>query len=149
MNVVIYALHIVCQSSPTHRSCGGWSRKCSIHRNHSLVPATTTLQEIEVNQTDKKECQMVLMKLALESIGDARNMLLYSIYFRVSKLQLLRESWSFLENFFQTLPDKENNYLIYQEMNKLADMVDNDRFNLLLEYLSHVCIVLGIFSFRV
>ena len=27
--------------------------------------------------------------------------------------------------------DKENNYLIYQEMNKVADMVDNDRFNLL------------------
>ena len=41
-------------------------------------------------------------------------------------------------NFFQTLPDKENNYLIYQEMNKVADMVDNDRFNLLLEHLSHV-----------
>ena len=52
-------------------------------------------------------------------------------------------------NFLQTLPDKENNYLIYQEMNKVADMVDNDRFNLLLEHLSHVRIVLGIFSSRV
>ena len=51
-----------------------------------------------------------------------------------------------LVNFLQTLPDKENNYLIYQEMNKVADMVDNDRFNLLLEDFSHVCIVLGIFS---
>ena len=76
MNVDIYVLHIVRQCSPAHRSCGGWTRKRSIHRNHSLVPATTTLQEIEVNQTDKQECQMVLMKLALESIGDARNMLL-------------------------------------------------------------------------
>ena len=76
MNVVIYALHIILQSSPAHRLCGGWTHKRSIHRNHSLVPATTTLQEIEVNQTDKQECQMVLMKLALESLGDARNMLL-------------------------------------------------------------------------
>ena len=76
MNVVIYVLHIVRQSSPAHGSCGGWTRKRSIQRNHSFVPATTTLQEIEVNQTYKQECQMVLMKLALESIGDARNMLL-------------------------------------------------------------------------
>ena len=76
MNIISYALHIVRQSSPAHRSCGGWTRKHSIHINHSLVPATTTLQEIEVNQTDKQECQMVLMKLALESLGDARNMLL-------------------------------------------------------------------------
>ena len=77
MNIVIYALHIVRRSTrPAHRSCGGWTRRCSIDRNHSLVPATTTLQEIEVNQTDKQECQMVLMKLALESLGDAWNMLL-------------------------------------------------------------------------
>ena len=76
VNIIAYALQIVRQSSPAHRSCDGWTRKCSIHRNHSIVPATTTLQEIEVNQTDKQECQMVLMKLALESIGDARNMLL-------------------------------------------------------------------------
>ncbi len=77
MNIISYALHIVCQSTrPAHRSCGGWTRKRSIHRNHSLVPATTTLQEIKVNQTDKQECQMVLMKLALESLVDARNMLL-------------------------------------------------------------------------
>ena len=34
-------------------------------------------------------------------------------------------------------------------MNKVADMVDNDRFNLLLEDFSHVRILLGIFSFRV
>ena len=76
MNIIAYALHIVRQSSPAHRSCSGWTRKRSIHSNYSRVPATTTLQEIEVNQTDKQECQMVLMKLALESIGDARNMLL-------------------------------------------------------------------------
>ena len=76
MNIIAYALHIVRQSTLVHRSCGGWTRKRSIHRNHSLVPATTTLQEIEVNQTDKQACQMVLMKLALESLGDARNMLL-------------------------------------------------------------------------
>ena len=76
MNIIAYALHIVRQSSPAHRSCSGWTRKRSIHSNHSLVPATTTLQEIEINQTYKQECQMVLMKLALESIGDARNMLL-------------------------------------------------------------------------
>ena len=56
---------------------------------------------------------------------------------------------AFLVNFLQTLTDKENNYLIYQEMNKVADMVDNDRFNLLLEDFSHVRILLGIFSFRV
>ena len=76
MNIIIYARHIVCQSSPAHRSRGGWTRKCSIRSNHSLIPTTTTLQEIEVNQTDKQECQMILMKLALESLGDARNMLL-------------------------------------------------------------------------
>ena len=76
MNIVIYALHIIRQSSPAHRSCGGWTRKRGIHRNHSLIPVTTTLQEIEVNQIDKQECQMVLMKLALESLVDARNMLL-------------------------------------------------------------------------
>ena len=52
VNIIIYTLHIVCRSSPAHRSCGGWTRKCSIHNNYSLVPATTTLQEIEVNQTD-------------------------------------------------------------------------------------------------
>ena len=34
-------------------------------------------------------------------------------------------------------------------MNKVADIVDNDRFNLLLEDFSHVRILLGIFSFRV
>ena len=76
MNVVIYALHIVRQSTLVHRSCGGWTRKRSIHSNYSRLPSTPTLQEIEVNQTDKQEGQMVLMKLALESIGDARNMLL-------------------------------------------------------------------------
>ena len=92
---------------------------------------------------------MVLLKLALESLGDAWNMLLYSTYFRVPKLHLLRWSGAFLVNFLQALPYKENNYLIYQEMNKVADMVDNDRFNLLLEHLSHVRIVLGIFSSRV
>ena len=74
MNIIAYALHIVRQSSPAHRSCGGWTRKRTSY--HSLVPATTTLQEIEVNQTDKQACQMVLMKLALESLGDAWNMLL-------------------------------------------------------------------------
>ena len=56
VNIIIYALHIVCQSRPAHRSCAGWTRKCSIHSNYFLVPATTTLQEIEVNQTDKQEC---------------------------------------------------------------------------------------------
>ena len=76
MNVVIYVLHIVRQSTPVHRSCGEWTRERSIHRNHSLVPVTTTLQEIVVNQTDKQACQMVLMKLALESLGYVRNMLL-------------------------------------------------------------------------
>ena len=71
----------------------------------------------------------------------------YSTYFRVCKSQLLLQRPGTIPvNFFQTLPDKENNYLIYQEMNKVADMVDNDRFNLLLEHLSHVRIVLGIFS---
>ena len=55
---------------------------------------------------------------------------------------------AFLVNFVQALPDKENNYLI-SEMNKVADMVDNDRFNLPLEHLSHVRILLGIFSSRV
>ena len=76
MHIIAYALHIVRQSSPAHRSCGGWTRRRSIRRNHSLVPATTTLQEIEVNLTDKQACLMVLMKLALESLGDVRNMLL-------------------------------------------------------------------------
>ena len=76
MNIIAYALHIVLQWSPAQRYGSGWTRKRSIHSNYSRVPATTTLQEIEVNQTDKQECQMVLMKLALESIGDARNMLL-------------------------------------------------------------------------
>ena len=51
-------------------------------------------------------------------------------------------------NFLQALPYKENNYLI-SEMNKVADMVDNDRFNLLLEHFSHVRILLGIFSLGV
>ena len=55
---------------------------------------------------------------------------------------------AFLVNFLQALPYKENNYLI-SEMNKVADMVDNDRFNLLLEHFSHVRILLGIFLFRV
>ena len=52
VKIIINALHIVCQSSPAHRSCGGWTRKCSIDSNYSFVSATTTLQEIEVNQTD-------------------------------------------------------------------------------------------------
>ena len=56
---------------------------------------------------------------------------------------------AFLVNFLQTLPDKENNYLIYQEMNKVADVLDNDRLNLLLEHFSHGRILLGIFLFRV
>ena len=37
----------------------------SIHRNHSLVPPTSTLQEIEVNQTDNEALQMALMKVQL------------------------------------------------------------------------------------
>ena len=56
VNIIAYALHIVRQSSPAHRSCGGWTRKRSIHINHSLVPVTTTLQEIEANQIDKQAC---------------------------------------------------------------------------------------------
>ena len=93
---------------------------------------------------------MVLMKLALESLGDAQNMLLYIVLtFGCLNSSFFGSPGAFLVNFLQTLPDKENNYLIYQEMNKVADMVDNDRFNLLLEHLSHVRIVLGIFSSRV
>ena len=87
---------------------------------------------------------MVLMKLA--RINGRCAELASSTYFRVCKLQLPGSPGAFAVNSFQTLPDKENNYLIYQEMNKVADMVDNDRFNLLLEHLSHVRIVLGIFS---
>ena len=90
---------------------------------------------------------MVLMKLALESIVRRRaehgTIVLTFGYLNCS---FFGSPGAFLVNFLQTLPDKENNYLIYQEMNKVANMVDNDRFNLLLEYLSHVCIVLGIFS---
>ena len=56
VNIIAYALHIVRQSSPAHRSCSRWTRKHSIHSNYSRVPATTTLQEIEVNQTDKQAC---------------------------------------------------------------------------------------------
>ena len=90
---------------------------------------------------------MVLMKLALESLGDARGICYYIVLtFGCLNCSFFGSPGAFLVNFFQTLPDKENNYLIYQEMNKVADMVDNDRFNLLLEHLSHVCIVLGIFS---
>ena len=89
------------------------------------------------------------MKLALESLGDARNMLLYIVLtFGCLNSSFFGSPGTFLVNFLQTLPDKENNYLI-SEMNKVADMVDNDRFNLLLEYLSNVRILLGIFSFRV
>ena len=90
---------------------------------------------------------MVLMKLALESLGDARNMLVV-LTFRCLNCSFFGSPGAFVVNFLQTLPDKENNYLI-SEMNKVADMVDNDRFNLLLEHLSHVRIVLGIFSSRV
>ena len=128
------------QSSPAHRSCGGWTRKCSIHSNYSRVPATTTLQEIEVNQTDKQECQ--INRRCAEHATIVLNFVCLNCSF-------FGGPGTFLENFFQTLPDKENNYLIYQEMNKVADMVDNDRFNLLLKHLSHVRIVLGIFSSRV
>ena len=91
---------------------------------------------------------MVLMKLALESLGDARNMLVV-LTFGCLNCSFFGSPGAFEVNFFQTLPDKENNYLIYQEMNKVADMVDNDRFNLLLEDFSHVRILLGIFSSRV
>ena len=91
---------------------------------------------------------MVLMKLALESLGDARNMLVV-LTFGCLNCSSFGSPEAFLVNFLQTLPDKENNYLIYQEMNKVADMVDNDRFNLLLEHFSHVRILLGIFSSRV
>ena len=140
MNIIAYALHIVRQSSPAHRSCGGWTRKRSIHRNHSLVPATTTLQEIEVNQTDKQECQINRRCAEHATIV---------LTFGCLNCSFFGSPGAFLVNFFQTLPDKENNYLIYQEMNKVADMVDNDRLNLLLEHLSHVRIVLGIFSSRV
>ena len=91
---------------------------------------------------------MVLMKLALESLGDARNMVVV-LTFGYLNCSFFGSPGAFLVNFLQTLPDKENNYLIYQEMNKVADMVDNDRFNLLLEHLNHVRIVLGIFSSRV
>ena len=89
-----------------------------IHSNHSRVPATTTLQEIEVNQTDKQECQMVLN----QDIGDARNMLLYIVLtFGCLNSSFFGSPGAFLVNFLQTLPDKENNYLI-SEMNKVADM---------------------------
>ena len=56
MNIIAYALHIVLQHSPAHRYGSGWTRKRSIHSNYSRVAATTTLQEIEVNQIDKQAC---------------------------------------------------------------------------------------------
>ena len=91
---------------------------------------------------------MVLMKLALESLGDAWNIYATIVLtFGCLNCSSFGSPGAFLVNFLQTLREIENNYLIYQEMNKVADMVDNDRFNLVLEYLSHVCIVLGIFSF--
>ena len=90
---------------------------------------------------------MVLMKLALESLAmRCAEHATIVLTFGCLNCSFFGSPGAFLENFFQTLPDKENNYLIYQEMNKVADMVDNDLFNLLLEHLSHVRIVLGIFS---
>src|SRR4051812_29704750 len=113
VNIISYALHIVSQSTrPAHRSCGGWTRRCSIHRNHSLVPATTTLQEIEVNQIDKQECQMVLMKLALESIARRRvehgTIVLTFGYLNSSSFG---SPGDFVLNFLQTLPDKRKQLL--------------------------------------
>src|SRR3954469_3373852 len=125
MNIISYALHIVSQSTcPAHRSCGGWTRRRSIHRNNSLVPATTTLQEIEVNQTDKQECQMVLMKLAIESARRCAEHATIAPTFGCLNCSSFGSPGAFVVNFLQTLPDKENNYLI-SEMNKVADMVDN------------------------
>ena len=90
------------------------------------------------------------MKLALESLGDAWNIYATIVLtFGCLNCSSFGSPGAFLVNFLQTLPDKQNNYFIYQEMNKVADMVDNDHFNLLLEYLSHVRIGLGIFSSRV
>ena len=65
---------------------------------------------------------MVLMKLALESLGDARNMLVV-VTFGCLNCSFFGSPGAFEVNFLQILPDKENNYLIYQEMNKLADTV--------------------------
>ena len=86
------------------------------------------------------------MKLALESLGDAWNIYATIVLtFGCLNCSFFGSPEVFEVNLFQTLPDKENNYLIYQEMNKVANIVDNDRFNLLLEHLSHVRIVPGIF----
>src|SRR3990170_7358534 len=54
---------------------------------------------------------MVLMKLALESLGDARNMLVV-LTFGCLNCSFFGSPGAFEVNFFQTLPDKENNYLI-------------------------------------
>src|SRR4051812_38997591 len=112
-NIIFYALHIVSQSPrPAHRSCGGWTRKRSIHRNHSLVPATTTLQEIEVNQIDKQECQMVLMKLALESIARRRaEHATIVLTFGYLNCSIFGSLGDFLVNFLKTLPDKRKQLL--------------------------------------
>ena len=56
MNIIAYALYIVLQCIPARMYGNGWTHKRSIHSNYSRVPATTTLQEIEVNQTDKQAC---------------------------------------------------------------------------------------------
>ena len=87
------------------------------------------------------------MKLALASLGDARNMLVVLTFWCLN-YSFFGSPGAFLVNFLQALPYKENNYLIL-ETNKVADMVDNDRFNLLLEHFSHVRILLGIFSLGV
>ena len=53
---------------------------------------------------------MVLMKLA--RINGRYVELASSTYFQVCKSQLLDSAETMAVNYFQTLPDKENNYLI-------------------------------------
>ena len=54
--MLLFTYFILFVSVAPLTSCGGWTRKRSIHSNYSRLPATTTLQEIEVNQSDKQAC---------------------------------------------------------------------------------------------
>ena len=56
---------------------------------------------------------MVLMKLALESLGDAWNIhATIVLTFGCLNCSFFGSPGAFVVNFLQTLPDKENNYLI-------------------------------------
>ena len=99
------------------------NRKRSIHINYSRLPTTSTLWEIEFNQTDN---QSMINSIDETRINERCAELASTTYFGVCKSQLPLQSRNHSGELFPTLPCKENDYLISGNDRMLPVWCDND-----------------------